>query len=279
LAGPEGAKPKTLSKGRRIKTPVNRKTLTNISIVRYKVGGKRFEIACYPNKVEEWKRGIEKRIEEVLQLPEIYDNVSRGVVVNPIDLSNTFNTENKDEIIEIILEKGEIQNSELERKQTYDKMFKDIATIICDKCVNSENGAPLTRGVVEGAMRQIHYSVKIDKTAKQQALNVIKLLIESQIIPIERAKMLILLTTTISKLDELKQNFIDIIDIQEEKVTESNVTINALIIPSDFRIINTKSKNLGINLQVIEHSVKPEEDLNISTSSKNTENEDDGDED
>lgn len=39
----------------RINTPVNQKRLTNVAIVRLKKGGKRFEIACYPNKVQEWK--------------------------------------------------------------------------------------------------------------------------------------------------------------------------------------------------------------------------------
>jgi len=32
--------------------------LTNVSIVRYRKGGKRFEIACYKNKVMEWRNGV-----------------------------------------------------------------------------------------------------------------------------------------------------------------------------------------------------------------------------
>jgi ribosome maturation protein SDO1 len=40
----------------RINTPVNQKRLTNIVIMRLKKGGIRFEIACYPNKVQEWQK-------------------------------------------------------------------------------------------------------------------------------------------------------------------------------------------------------------------------------
>ena len=35
----------------RINTPTNQKLLTNVAVVRMKKAGKRFEIACYKNKV------------------------------------------------------------------------------------------------------------------------------------------------------------------------------------------------------------------------------------
>jgi len=38
-----------------IKTPTNQKLLTNVAIVRLKKCGKRFEIACYKNKVLNWR--------------------------------------------------------------------------------------------------------------------------------------------------------------------------------------------------------------------------------
>ena len=36
-------------------TPTNQKRLTNVAIVRIKKAGKRFEVACYPNKVTAWR--------------------------------------------------------------------------------------------------------------------------------------------------------------------------------------------------------------------------------
>jgi ribosome maturation protein SDO1 len=39
----------------RINTPLNQKRLTNVAVVRLKRCGQRYEIACYPNKVQEWK--------------------------------------------------------------------------------------------------------------------------------------------------------------------------------------------------------------------------------
>ena len=38
-------------------TPTNQIRLTNVAIVRMKKAGKRFEIACYKNKVVSWRKG------------------------------------------------------------------------------------------------------------------------------------------------------------------------------------------------------------------------------
>lgn len=37
---------------------VGQKRLTNVAVVRYKKKGKRFEVACYKNKVLNWRNGM-----------------------------------------------------------------------------------------------------------------------------------------------------------------------------------------------------------------------------
>lgn len=46
---------------------VGQKRLTNIAVVRLKKNGKRFEVACYKNKVQNWRQGVEADLDEVLQ--------------------------------------------------------------------------------------------------------------------------------------------------------------------------------------------------------------------
>ncbi len=60
-----------------MKTPQNQKRLTNVAIVRYKKGGQRFEVACYPNTVETWRERIETDLGEVLQSRQVFVNVSK----------------------------------------------------------------------------------------------------------------------------------------------------------------------------------------------------------
>lgn len=98
-------------------------------------------------------RDRETDLDEVLQTPHIYTNVSQGEIANErllekgiihsleiYDLTKNkgFQTTNKHEICLKILEKGEIQLSSEERKKTIEQMFKDIAQIIVEKCINAE---------------------------------------------------------------------------------------------------------------------------------------------
>ena len=67
-----------------------------------------------------------------------------------------------------ILAKGELQVSEKERQQQLESMFRDIATIVAEKCVNPETKRPYTVGMIERAMKDIHISVKPNRGTKQQ---------------------------------------------------------------------------------------------------------------
>lgn len=69
-----------------IKAPTNQKRHTNVAVVKLKTHGKRFELACYKNKVQSWRDGTEKDIGEVLQSDRIFTNVGKGEFANSKDL-------------------------------------------------------------------------------------------------------------------------------------------------------------------------------------------------
>jgi hypothetical protein len=68
----------------RIQAPITQKRLTNVAIVRLKKGGHRFEVACYKNKVVNWRNGVETNLDEVLQSEAIFDNVSKVTILYSI---------------------------------------------------------------------------------------------------------------------------------------------------------------------------------------------------
>jgi len=171
----------------KIFTPTNQIRLTNIAVVRMKKGGKRFEIACYKNKVVSWRNKVEKDIDEVLQMHVVYTNVSKGQVAKKEDLVKCFGTEDQTKICEEILTKGELQVSDKERHTQQESTFKDIANIVADKTVNPDTKRPYPVSIIEKSMKDIHFSMKPNRSAKQQALEVIRSLKEH--IPIERSQM------------------------------------------------------------------------------------------
>ncbi|KAJ9591724.1 hypothetical protein L9F63_001752, partial [Diploptera punctata] len=171
----------------KIFTPTNQIRLTNVAVVRMKKGGKRFEIACYRNKVVSWRNKVETDIDEVLQTHTVFTNVSKGQVAKKEDLIKAFGKDDQTDVCKEILAKGELQVSDKERQSQLESLFRDIATTVADKCVNPETKRPYPVSMIEKAMKDAHYSVKPNRNAKQQALDVIPLL--KATMPLERAQM------------------------------------------------------------------------------------------
>lgn len=172
-----------------INQPLTQIKLTNVSLVRMKKGKKRFEIACYQNKVQDWRLKVEKDIDEVLQIPLVFQNVSKGQVANNEDLLKCFGTTNQDEIIQEILNKGEIQLNEKERTANLQQKQNEFLTIISTKCINPKSKKRYPPSMIQKALDQLKFHLNPSKAAKLQALDAIKLLVEKQIFPIARAQM------------------------------------------------------------------------------------------
>lgn len=230
-----------------IKTPTNQIRLTNVAIVRIKRSGKRFEIACYKNKVLSWRSKVEKDIDEVLQTHTVFTNVSKGQVTKKEDLERAFGTDDQTAVCLQILAKGELQVSERERQTQLESMFRDIATIVSDKCVNPITKRPYTVGVIERAMKDVHFSVKPTKSTKQQALEVIRLLKDSM--EIERARMRLRLTLPSREARRVREKINPLITATEAEEWESDLEIVCLIDPGCFReideIVRKETKGRG----------------------------------
>jgi len=178
---------------RNIKRPNTQVLLTNVVYVRFKFNKKkRFEIACYPNKVLDWRRGVETNLDEVVQMERVFMNASRGIEASAKDLQKAFGTTDHAVAVEHILLHGELQISKRERRANLDKTFKEVANIITSKCINVESGRPFPLSVIEKAMREIHFSINPKKRTKAMALQLIPQL--QDVLPIDRAQMRLRLT-------------------------------------------------------------------------------------
>lgn len=221
-------------------TPVNQIRLTNVVVVRYKKGGKRFELACYPNKVTSWREGVEKDIDEVIQSDIIFENVNKGTYASENELKQIFGTDDMQKIRMEILQKGDLQVSEKERKHNTEELFKEIASIVTQKCVNPQTNRPLTITLVERAMKEdLHYSVHPSKPAKVQAMDVIKLLSGIKDFPIVRAQMR--LTISLPKKDGkiIKAKLLPFIKtVESEDVNATFFVMRVLSEPENFRTLD-----------------------------------------
>jgi ribosome maturation protein SDO1 len=252
--------------------PVGQKLLTNVAIVRYKKGGERFEIACYPNKVIPWRDGIEKDLSQVLQIEAVYSNVTSGKVANRKQLDKAFGAGvEQADILNEILKKGQLQTTQAERSKQSETLMRDIATIVADKCVNSETKRPFTVAVIETAMREAHYNLHATRSAKQQALAVIALLKET--IPIERAQMRLHVSVPEKLAGKLKDKLKELFLTVELEEWSGDYEITGLIDPGQFRAVEELATNESkgkARVEVVDFSVVREGAAKIVEETKRT---------
>lgn len=122
-------------------------------MVRLKKGKKRFEIACYKNKVLEWRSGIETDLDNVLQIPNVFLNVSKGQTAPKEDLEKAFGKgKPTDDIILEILKKGELQVGEKERAAQLERVHNEVISIVASKLVDPRTKRVYTFGLIEKAL-------------------------------------------------------------------------------------------------------------------------------
>lgn len=139
--------------------------------------------------------------------------------------------------------------SDKERHNQLESLFKDIATNVADKCVNPESKRPYPVSMIEKAMKDAHYSVKPNRNAKQQALDVIKLLKENM--PLERARMRLKISFSGKDSKKLKEKIVKLAaSVEQEEWEKENLVLICVIDPGHYReideIVRSETKGTGL---------------------------------
>ena len=221
-----------------LKQPVGQKVFTNISIVKLKLGKSRFELACYPNKVQDYRDKKEKDINEVLQAQEIFTDAIKGDLVPRKVLKEVFPKMTYQEIIKLILDKGDIQTGEREREKGTANLKRYISNIIVQKTYNTDNGLPFPQDIITQALDDINFKYNEKENEKKQALKAIKELINHKILPIERR--LIQLRISLKKIEEENNPILS----NKEKLDEFNKNLLSYLKEIDAEIIENETSNV-----------------------------------
>ncbi|KAJ5918031.1 hypothetical protein N7454_010406 [Penicillium verhagenii] len=210
-----------------INQPSNQIKFTNVSVVRLKKGKKRFELACYKNKLLEYRSGAEKDLDNVLQVPTVFLSVSKAQTAPSAELAKSFGADTpRDEILQEILRKGEVQVGERERKDIIERVEKEVLDIVSGRLIDPTTKRVYTSGMISKALDQLTSAsgqqqsadtngasedqpkkplwtgVSSNRSAKSQALDAMKALIAWQPIPVMRARMRLRVTCPVSLLKQ-----------------------------------------------------------------------------
>lgn len=257
-----------------LKQPISIVNYTNVAIVRLKVNKEKFEVACYKNKIKQFREKIENDVNEVLQVSEIFSNAVKGDKANKKTLEKVFPKMTKENIIELILLKGDIQVSEKERESNLGNVKNDIASIIAEKTFNLDTGMPFTQVTILQALNAIGANIKDTEEAKKQALKYIKEIQDKKILNIERRYMNIAFST--SELKKLNENntkelieFLDLIKAiyKKDNINNFNKVVGvestklfSLVLPQYFKDIMLKFEDKFVIEKIsISEMIKPNE--------------------
>lgn len=139
-----------------INQPSNRINLTNVSLVRYRKRKSRFELACYKNKLLEYRSGTELSLDNVLQVPTIFLNVSKGAAAPNSDLERCFGKDfDKDAVIREILEKGELQVGAGERREERERLEREVLDLVGARLVDPGSKRVYTTGMIRKALEML----------------------------------------------------------------------------------------------------------------------------
>lgn len=253
---------------RQINQPINQVRLTNVAVVRMNRGGKRFEIACYRNKVVDFRQGFETDLSEVLQTERVFTNVSKGEFAKAKDLQKVFGTKNEEEIARMILSKGQVQVSDKERNQQLEKTNAQIAEWISKNCVQPTTERPYTISQIRHAMQQANFSVHPTKPLKRQFLDCLKLL--QEVMPIQRAKMELLLIVPDNDLavsaveSAMKEHGIQCVSEPKKEDNDTNLQFKLVVDPSFYRVLNEVVEQIaGAYLEIITQVVAGQGDAHL----------------
>jgi len=159
------------------------------SIARLVLGSERFEILINPEKAWQIKQGAKVDVREAMISDVIYKDAKKGLRASRETLQKTFKTLDPYEIGKVIIQRGEIQLTAKQRKELIESKRKQIIAYISRNCVDSKTGLPLPPTRVELLLDEVKVSIDPFKDAKEQALEIIKVLRTK--IPIKISKTLL----------------------------------------------------------------------------------------
>lgn len=199
-----------------------------------------------------------KDLDEVLQIHNVFLNVSKGQTAKEIDLKEAFGTTDLDKVILEILQKGELQVNSEERVQQLSMVTREVATIVADKCVNPRTKTPYPVGMIEQALSELHFSPNLTKPAKVQALEMIKKLEGQSKFPIARAQMRLQVRMPGEDANKFEQQIRPLMaSVESEDKDQSEINVICLIDPGQFRVMTeTVAKITKGRGSVLVHSLK-----------------------
>lgn len=137
-----------------------------VNLLRLKTHGQLFEIAVDPDKAVAYREGDSIDVDEIMTSDNIFEDMKKGLIASEINLKTSFSTTNTQEIVKVMLEKGELQFTQKYRAALREKKFNKIVNLIHINAIDPKTGLPHPQNRIISAMDEA--KIKIDDLKKPQ---------------------------------------------------------------------------------------------------------------
>ena len=158
-------------------------SLDEAVLARYQRDGLNFEIYVDPELARELKSGKDLAIRDVVAAEEVFSDASAGKRASDEDLNKVFGSNVFDEIVRVVLQKGEIQLTTEQRRKIQEKKKRQLIELIVRGAVDPKTHLPHPAIRIEKILDQAKFSIDPFKPAEAQLDDALKVL--KPIIPIK----------------------------------------------------------------------------------------------
>lgn len=136
---------------------------------RLRVGNKIFETMVDLDSAMKLKKGEDVSISEVIKDNFIYTDLKKGLKAGSDDLKNAFNTDVLEEVVEKIVKKGEVEETQEHRDAETEQRRKQVIDFLVRNAIDSRTNNPFTPEMIENALKQS--GAKIENQPVERQIN------------------------------------------------------------------------------------------------------------
>jgi len=151
-------------------------------VARLSSHGKNFEILVDPYKALDVKKGKEVPMDELVVIPEVFEDCMKGERASASDMNKIFGTSDFKVVAYQIIRKGEVQLTTEQRRKMKEEKTKKIVDIISRKAIDPQRNVPHTPQRIMRAMEEARVHIDEIQSAESQIERIVDAL--KPIIPI-----------------------------------------------------------------------------------------------
>lgn len=160
-----------------------------VTLARIKKFGKTFEISVDSAAALKYRKGELTDLHEVLQADHIFTDAKKGLTAGSAELQQAFGTTNTNTIADLILKRGEVQETAEHRAQEREQKRKQLVYLIQRQALDARTNLPIPAERIEVALEQGKIHPDDHQTAEEQFDEIVRKLRPFLPLKIEQKKI------------------------------------------------------------------------------------------